>query len=800
MKPLLLISCLLLACADSSGLIDGNPDAGLPDVDAEALPLCPADSQMCADDCCLVGEVCAFDAFCVDDEICNGNDDCQDDSYCDPDLELCIPYDEGFGEAVDESCENEMSIGVFAPGIQCEWAGPPPGDPYPTYRNVLGTPVVIDFDFDSDPSTIRPSIAFVSYNGFDGSTPACRGSDTEFGVIRVIDGETCEQIALIDSEKVVAAAPLATADLDGDSDKRPEIVTHRVGGGMAAFKWNESTGLFETHWVTQSRLGEGLCLWSGPSIHDLDDDGVPEVLMGGGVFDGVDGSTIDESLGLLVTRMGQIPVVADLDGDGAPDLATGAGIYSWDALQSRWLSKGIDLGIDGLVAVADFGSYPTVGVHDRSALDGVAEVVVVARGLARVMSIHGELLFGPVELRYFAPSTVPGSGGPPTIADFDGDGRVEFSVAGRGGYTVFDADCVGTPDPAFCNTGGSDGVLWAMPTQDYSSSITGSSVFDFEGDGRAEVVYADECFSRVYDGLGGEILYSAYRTSCTWYENPVVADVDGDFNSEIVIPSNANCNIECPSLDPLFDGLRCETDADCPGTTSCGIEAGGTLGFCRCSLDADCGGNGFVCQDPIAGPSALGQVCRAGHPGNDQTGIRVVRDALDRWVNSRPIWNQHAYAVTNVDDRGQVPQTSSWLQNWKQPGLNNFRQNTIGDPELIGSPDLTARGERVSCATDVVKVSASLCNRGTEAVAPGAAMSFYEDAPGHGPLICTVQSSQVLQPGECEELSCTWAEASSRAVTAVADDPGLSGAERNSECHENNNTSRMPGSNCVGVL
>ena len=61
-----------------------------------------------------------------------------------------------------------------------------------------------------------------------------------------------------------------------------------------------------------------------------------------------------------------------------------------------------------------------------------------------------------------------------------------------------------------------------------SSATTGSSIFDFEFDGQAEAVYGDECFTRVYEGKTGEVLYSSYRTSCTWYENPIVADVDND--------------------------------------------------------------------------------------------------------------------------------------------------------------------------------------------------------------------------------------------------------------------------------
>src|SRR5262249_28109197 len=226
------------------------------------------------------------------------------------------------------------------------------------------------------------------------------------------------------------------------------------------------------------------------------------------------------------------------------------------------------------------------------------------------------------------PGALPGSGGPPTIADFDGDGRVELAAAGATTYAVFDPDCTGTPDPQTCAAMTTDGVLWFQPSQDLSSNVTGSSVFDFDGDGRAEVVYGDECFTRVYDGLTGKVLYSRYRTSCTWYENPVIADVDADYNAEIVSTSNTNCEVTCPSVDPIFDGVQCLDDADCPKATHCGREQpNDPLGRCRCAQDLDCGGDGFICLDPIAGPSAAGKVCRASHPaGAAATGVRVLAD------------------------------------------------------------------------------------------------------------------------------------------------------------------------------
>jgi hypothetical protein len=51
-------------------------------------------------------------------------------------------------------------------------------------------------------------------------------------------------------------------------------------------------------------------------------------------------------------------------------------------------------------------------------------------------------------------------------------------------------------------------VVWQVQNHDLSSSVTGSSVFDFEGDGKAEVIYADECFLWVFDGQTGAVRFA----------------------------------------------------------------------------------------------------------------------------------------------------------------------------------------------------------------------------------------------------------------------------------------------------
>ncbi len=49
--------------------------------------------------------------------------------------------------------------------------------------------------------------------------------------------------------------------------------------------------------------------------------------------------------------------------------------------------------------------------------------------------------------------------------------------------------------------------------------------------------------------------------------------------------------------------------------------------------------------------------------------IQVLRDAEERWVGARRIYNQHTYHVTNVREDGSIPQQEP--RHWEQ--LNTFR-------------------------------------------------------------------------------------------------------------------------------
>jgi hypothetical protein len=597
-------------------------------------------------------------------------------------------------------------------------------------------------------------------------------------VLRIIDGGTCElEFSLNEdaADRTTGIAPPAAGDIDLDG--RPEIVAVAFGGGLLAFRYDPAQAKFVRLWRSGTCSPDGTRTpdatggadnWSGVSIHDLDDDGIPEIVFSGALYD-ADGCLKGSTPGYLSYHKGLVSTVADVDEDGSPELVTGNGVYGYDPLARDFFMESYFHGAalaQGRTAVADLMDVPLSSVT----AEDPPEVVVIYSGQARIQTIEGDVLFGPVS------QPGGGVGGPPTISDFDGDGLAEFAAAGLGSYTIYDPDCVPSPTGragGSCDSARTDGILWTKPSQDASSNVTGSSIFDFEGDGPSEAIYADECFARVYDGTTGEVIWSVARQSGTAYEYPLIADVDGDFHSEITLGINNYANMGCPSYDAQYDGGPC-------------------------TLDTDCAGFGLSC---------IASVCRAGFRGSEH-GVYVYADTEDRWVNSRPIWNQHAYYVTNVNDDGTIPATSAVERNWEIENLNNFRQNILREG-IWSAPDVVAidpGADPSGCPARYV-LYARVLNQGSSGVAEGIPVGFYlVGGSGTDTLIGVTATTRTLMPGMSERVSIDWEVPAEMGdlidfdFYAVADDAGAGDEVALHECIEDNNASETCHVHCSGML
>lgn len=764
-------------------------------------PQCDAATQICSHGVCVPAATCTKDA------------DCKNDTFCDPTSKQCLPW-EGAMPPNDPGCINVIAAGVFSPRVKCEFSKAPEGDPFPGHVDVQGTPIVTNFN---KPAAAGPPSIAAAF------TETVVSNYTEdLGVIRVLRGNDCSLEANLGGtdldgdgviDWIVSSSTLASGDLDGDGVA--EIVAYGADGATLAFA--KKAGVWGLLWKRPYEAGipGGPCNpanhrcpvgWAGPAIHDLDDDGKPEILREGAVLR-ADGTLASGApAGYASYSAGLFPVVANLDQDAFVEFTNGQFIWEWNG--GAWVQDpafpGASASAPGHVAVADFGAFGA-GLPATN-----PEIAVVRSSLVMVYAVDGTLVQPPV--------AVPGAGGggPPTISDFDGDGLPEVAVAGQAFYTIYDIDCGASPRPggtcqlgacdflgvgAPCPAGGH--ILWSRSTQDLSSNVTGSSVFDFEADGSSEVVYGDECFTRVYKGDTGEVLFSQYRSSCTWYENPLIADVDGNFRADLVTPSNKACSpdgtgIVCQTLDPngvdpQFPGVRCQGAADC-------VSGQCDSGFCRCTEtkqccaagdDAACLEEGLKCAPPPAGTPGAGSTCRAAHP-HGVSGIRVYSDANDKWVRSRTIWNQHPYAVTHVYEDGTIPKTSEWKTNWSAPELNNFRQNVpgIGNGAATGDPTAGA-SQQFACAGSA-ELSSPICNRGADSIGAGLDVGFYVGQQ----KVCETKTTEAIPPGECRNVSCTWAmppttEGQKVDVNVVPNDKG-----EYAECKPGNNIGTIYGVYC----
>jgi hypothetical protein len=443
---------------------------------------------------------------------------------------------------------------------------------------------------------------------------------------------------------------------------------------------------------------------------------------------------------------------------------------------------------NGFCAIADvWGANVAAAPGPDNALDRKPEVILVSDGELLVLDgASGEVILEQ-------PLGGGEQGGAPNIDDFDGDGFPEIATALADFYTVVDLQAPTAECPAWdevlgideappganadraggeacdsdadCDTPGTTcnemagrcvcfHNSWLRDTEDDSSKVTSSSVFDFNGDGAAEVVYNDECYFRIYDGATGGLYLALPSISRTIDENPVVADVDNDGNAEIIFATNN-------------DTLRCEEGGDPQ------------------AIDSWPDGEDDVPVDSLP------------------NGLEVWGDPTDVWVAARRVWNQHSYHVTNVTEGGSIP--SHEPESWRP--LNGRLYNTFrSQPRSYGvAPDLALTAIQVSspdeaCGelSDTIQIAVEVRNQGDLRVGPGVIIEFFgewvdpdldealENEDGD-PLTFTLATS--LEPGFSTIITVEYERGrNDRDELPVTVRAVIDGNDMARECDEDNNS------------
>ena len=504
--------------------------------------LCCALESACGELCCPLGDVCSFQQCATPGIDCIDASECEDDEYCEYSLgepgsgggkgmcqggeELatgkCLPKPpecpmgvEPEGEDLDclPICE-VIPEGGFAPTVKYHWDG---GDS-------MMAPMVIQLDDDNcDMIVDERDIPDIVFSTFAGGAYTVNGT---LHAISIIDG------VIVDKWSVNPQAPqlnpglsIATGDIDGSPGN--EVVVCTVDGRAMAFD-HDGAPL----WVSGGVAGG--CFM--PSIADFDQDGFPEVLTEAAIYDGVTGTQE------ATFAWQQTTSAADMDGDGRLEVVGPRYIFEADGTMLA------DSGVAGYQhAIADLDHD---GLPEIAAINRAAHALYVWR---LVPGVGVETIRAGIDINNGLPPCDGGDGGgPPTIADFNGDGTPDVGVAAGVGYTVFDGALIMNP----LITTPTDTILWLTPAVDCSSRATGSSVFDFDGDGSAEVIYGDEQYLRIYDGGSGTVLFETCNTTGTLWEYPIITDVDSDGHADIIAISNSYSSITCPADGSKQSGLR----------------------------------------------------------------------------------------------------------------------------------------------------------------------------------------------------------------------------------------------------
>ena len=446
---------------------------------------------------------------------------------------------DGLFDCFDSDCScNDFYFGIEPPecqefpdpalfGMKLKYASPA-GEGY-------STPAIGDIDGDGIPDIVvdEPGI----WSSGPGNWPGGWTSAGSINIISGADGSLLNSTAVGQIHNFNTGISLA--DIDGDGNAEIFIMTgHPSDNGtgsiarVRAFDSNLNS-LFTTNVGLNGEPIWDLQKAGHVQFADFNQDGVSELFVGNQVLDGLTGAVVAQPPTATARKnwprgLSSITNTANSDymstaADVLPDnfcptcdgleLIAGNTVYAIDlsnpsSTGALTIAAQIAGFPDGLTSVADWNN------------DGLLDVVVSSINQLYIWNPRTQALITNDSQGNPLPGVTVNVGqGRATIADFDGDGFNELAVVGNNTMRVIEGDL---------------STKWTLVSID-GSNKTSATAFDFEGDGNTEVIYRDEQFLYVLDGVTGSVKAQIGCTSGTRTEMPVIADVDADGEADIIV-------------------------------------------------------------------------------------------------------------------------------------------------------------------------------------------------------------------------------------------------------------------------
>ncbi len=556
--------------------------------------------------------------------------------------------------------------------------------------------------------------------------------------------------------------------------------------------------------------GRGESCLALPTVGDLDNDGMPEVVT---VFSGVlpgrpgdlvvlhgDGSGVkwrkqnDAAYGAAVA-------LGDLDDDGRAEIVvpivTRVGVLglTGDYAVQAYNADG-DLLWESEEFTSDDFDYATGVVlsdmdHDGSPEIVVGRVILNADGTTRGKGRRGRGSYGvpPIAGAFASEAAVP------AVADIDLDGTEEVIV----GDTRYDPD---------------GNVIWRDDRQEDGMI----ALANLDDDDFGEIVASTYNTVRAVDDDGSILWGPLELPGANIVSVPTIGDLDNDGSPEIVV-AGGNELIALRADGSELWSVPVQDESGATGASLFDFEGDGFLEVLyideiqMIAVDGRTGARKFysdehgsvtlfdypVIADVDADDHAEIIVC---HHGFGRA-VSVYGDELNSWRPARRVWNQHAYSITNINDDLTIPvdREMPWITH------NTYHAGIAGSslvPGVMAPADVGAQLLgfcETGCFEDTVEVFARLVNTSPGTIpADIVSLSLYALDGGRRILVGTELVTVGVLSGTTGG-DVTFRAPRSLAITAeewevVADDQG-GGIGVLAECAEANNAARMTGPLCL---